>query len=138
MPEQNDPQTNSADEPILESPNADALPSPHDARNEIDRESRHMRMGNVLSSAIQEGKQQVPLEPDPLMMKPNQIESWRIFKIMSEFVEGFDLIRKYTLAATFFGTARSSFDPSIYEAASALAGKLAKTGFAVITGGSSG
>ncbi|MBU1754777.1 TIGR00730 family Rossman fold protein, partial [Patescibacteria group bacterium] len=68
----------------------------------------------------------------------NYRDSWRIFKIMSEFVEGFELLQKYGLAVTFFGTARESFEPHFYQAASELAGKLAKSGFAVITGGSKG
>jgi uncharacterized protein (TIGR00730 family) len=72
------------------------------------------------------------------MSKPSQLESWRIFKIMSEFVEGFDVIRKYSPAATFFGSARESFDSEVYQAATELAGRLAKAGIAVITGGSSG
>ena len=95
-------------------------------------------MGNMLSGAIEEGKRNVPTSPDALVSKPNQLESWRIFKIMSEFVEGFDLIRKYTTAATFFGSARESFDSQIYLDATDLAGRLAKAGIAVITGGSSG
>ncbi len=66
------------------------------------------------------------------------IESWRVFKIMAEFVEGFQILRKYNLAATFFGSARSQLGEQIYEDATALAGKLATSGFAVVTGGASG
>lgn len=73
-----------------------------------------------------------------LVCKPNKIESWRIFKIMSEFVEGFDVIRRYSLAATFFGSTRTKPDDKIFIQASELAGRLAKRGFAIITGGSSG
>ncbi len=128
-----------SDEPIINSPSGDMLPSPHDARKEdISRDERHHVMGNMLSGAIEEGKRNVPEVPDPLMSKPSQMESWRVFKIMSEFVEGFDLIRKYSPAATFFGSARESFDSAIYQAATDLAGRLAKAGIAVITGGSSG
>ncbi|MDR3546915.1 MAG: TIGR00730 family Rossman fold protein [Candidatus Pacebacteria bacterium] len=101
-------------------------------------DDRNHVMGQRLSSAIEEGKQRVPELPDPLVSKPNQLESWRVFKIMSEFVEGFDLIRKYSLAATFFGSARETFDSQIYLDATDLAARLAKAGFAVITGGSSG
>jgi uncharacterized protein (TIGR00730 family) len=129
-----------SDEPIINSPAGEALPSPHETRmsSDISRDERHHAMGSMLSGAIEEGKRSVPELPDPLMFKPNQIESWRIFKIMSEFVEGFDLLRKYTKAATFFGSARESFDPTLYQAATDLAGRLAKAGFAIITGGSSG
>lgn len=66
------------------------------------------------------------------------MESWRIFKIMAEFVEGFDMIRKYNLAATFFGSARCELGEKTYQDAEALAQKLAKSGFTIITGGASG
>lgn len=68
----------------------------------------------------------------------NPIDSWRIFKIMSEFVEGFEMIRKYEKAATFFGSARSGLDDKRYKEATELAGRLSKDGFTVITGGGSG
>ena len=100
--------------------------------------AHHEVMGQVLTKAIQRGKDEVPTVPDPLVRKPNELESWRVFKIMSEFVEGFELLRKYGLAATFFGSARQSFAEHFYDDATALAGKLATAGFAVITGGSSG
>lgn len=92
----------------------------------------------MLTRAIEEGKTEVPANPEPLVCKPQQIESWRVFKIMSEFVEGFEVLRKYGLAATFFGTARETFSPAVYADASALAGRLAKAGFAVLTGGNAG
>lgn len=126
------------EEPIVDAPAGAVLPSPHEAREEISTAERHHAMGNVLTSAIEEGKHQVPVVPQPLVARPNQLESWRIFKIMSEFVEGFDIIRKYSLAATFFGSAREVFDPVIYQSATELAGRLAKVGFAVISGGSNG
>lgn len=91
-----------------------------------------------LASAIQEGHKTVPEDRPLLVCKPNKIESWRVFKIMSEFVEGFDVIRRYTLAATFFGSARASFEDDVYKHATELAGRLSKRGFAVITGGGTG
>jgi uncharacterized protein (TIGR00730 family) len=114
-------------------------PVPLRAANTMSNSTEHHEvMGQVLTQAIQQGKRQVPNIPDPLVMKPADLESWRVFKIMSEFVEGFELLKKYGLAATFFGTARNTFEPHFYEEASALAGKLATTGFAIITGGGSG
>lgn len=91
-----------------------------------------------LSNAIHEGQRTMPADPSPLVCKPNKIESWRIFKIMSEFVEGFDVIRRYSVAATFFGSTRTTPDDPIFQQASELAGRLSKRGFAIITGGSSG
>ena len=93
-----------------------------------------------LAKTVHEGRRSIPAPEDrPLLVcKPRNIESWRIFKIMSEFVDGFDVIRRYGLAVTFFGSARSSFEDQVYKDATELAGRLAKKGFAVITGGSAG
>ena len=66
------------------------------------------------------------------------MESWRILKIMGELVDGFELLKKYKLAATFFGSARDTLDPQVYKDAEELAARLAKSGFAVITGGAGG
>lgn len=105
---------------------------------ETNTTEHHEVMGQILARTIERGKQEVPAVPSPLVCKPRELESWRVFKIMSEFVEGFEAIKKYGLAASFFGTARSGFEDHFYKEASALAGKLAKVGFAVITGGSAG
>ena len=98
----------------------------------------HEVMGQILTRTIQEGKREVPAMPDPLVCKPRELESWRVFKIMSEFVEGFEILKKYGLAVSFFGTARASFEDHFYKEATELAARLAKDGFAVITGGSAG
>ena len=66
------------------------------------------------------------------------IQSWRIFRIMSEFVDGFEILRKYSTAATFFGGARFNPTDPYYKSAELLAAKLAKKGFTVITGGGPG
>lgn len=66
------------------------------------------------------------------------IQSWRVFRIMSEFVQGFELLRNYGLAATFWGSARLTPDNVYYKAAEELAAKLAKKGFAIISGGGGG
>lgn len=91
-----------------------------------------------LAKAVHEGPRTMPEDRPLLVCKPNKIESWRVFKIMSEFVEGFDIIRRYGLAATFFGSARASLGDDVYTNATTLAGRLTHKGFAVITGGSSG
>ena len=57
---------------------------------------------------------------------------------MSEFVNGFDILRKYSTAATFFGSARLTPQDPVYKAAEQLAAKLAKKGFTIITGGGPG
>lgn len=91
-----------------------------------------------LATAVHEGRREMPEDRPLLVCKPRKIESWRVFKIMSEFVEGFDIIRRYGLAASFFGSARASFEHETYQHAEELAGRLAQKGFAIITGGSAG
>ncbi|MFQ5423800.1 MAG: TIGR00730 family Rossman fold protein [Phycisphaerae bacterium] len=65
-------------------------------------------------------------------------ETWRIFRIMSEFVEGFDTMSQIGMAVSIFGSSRSAPDSSEYRNAERLAGRLAEKGFAVITGGGPG
>lgn len=91
-----------------------------------------------VAQVVHEGQRTMPEDRPLLVCKPTKIESWRIFKIMSEFVEGFDIIRRYSLAATFFGSARTEPGDVYFEQATELAGRLASKGFAIITGGSSG
>ncbi|MBI4065916.1 TIGR00730 family Rossman fold protein [Candidatus Kaiserbacteria bacterium] len=91
-----------------------------------------------LAKVVHEGRSTMPEDRPLLVCKPKKIDSWRLFKIMSEFIEGFDILRRYGLAATFFGSTQASFEDEVYIHAEKLAGRLAKKGFAVITGGSSG
>ncbi len=65
-------------------------------------------------------------------------DSWRIFRIMSEFVEGFETMANLGPAVTIFGSARSSPGNPDYHAAEQTARQLAKAGFAIITGGGPG
>lgn len=73
-----------------------------------------------------------------LFESDDAIQSWRIFRIMSEFVSGFDVLRKYSTAATFYGSARLTPRDPLYKEAENLAAKLARNGFAIITGGGPG
>lgn len=64
--------------------------------------------------------------------------SWRIFRIMAEFVDGFNFISKFPRSVTFFGSARFTDQDEHYRAAQKLARLLAKAGYAIITGGGPG
>jgi uncharacterized protein (TIGR00730 family) len=65
-------------------------------------------------------------------------ESWRVFKIMSEFVEGFEVLSDLPPAVTVFGSARTKPDHPTYQQAQQLAARLAEAEYAVITGGGPG
>lgn len=65
-------------------------------------------------------------------------DPWRVFRIMGEFVEGFDELATITRGVSFFGSARVSADDQYYEAARETASLFAQAGFAVITGGGPG
>lgn len=76
---------------------------------------------------------------DLLDMNGDAIESWRVFRIMSEFVMGFELLRKQGLAVSIYGSARTQPGDPYYKQAEELAAVLVKKkGFTVITGGGPG
>lgn len=65
-------------------------------------------------------------------------ESWRIFRIMAEFVDGFEVLAPIKRAVTIFGSARTKPHEKDYKAAEEMGRLLAKNKFAVITGGGPG
>ncbi len=65
-------------------------------------------------------------------------DAWRVFRIMGEFVEGFDTLARLGPAVSIFGSARTKPSDQYYQAAQATARLLAEEGFAVITGGGPG
>ncbi|HEU4795412.1 MAG TPA: TIGR00730 family Rossman fold protein [Pyrinomonadaceae bacterium] len=65
-------------------------------------------------------------------------DTWRVFRIMGEFVEGFDELATLTRGVSIFGSARSKPEDPDYIAAQETAALLAAAGFAVITGGGPG
>ncbi len=65
-------------------------------------------------------------------------DTWRIFRIMAEFVEGFETLSKIPQAVTVFGSARTRPGDPEYRRAEELGRALAKAGHAVITGGGPG
>ncbi len=65
-------------------------------------------------------------------------DSWAIFKVMSEFVEGFEKLAKIGPCVTIFGSARTPRDHYYYKTAEEIAAKLVRHGYGVITGGGPG
>ena len=65
-------------------------------------------------------------------------DPWRIFRIMSEFVEGFEELSDIKEAVSIFGSAKALRTSKFYKMAMATAGMLARSGYAVITGAGPG
>jgi uncharacterized protein (TIGR00730 family) len=65
-------------------------------------------------------------------------DSWQIFKVMSEFVEGFEKMAKIGPCVSIFGSARTTEDNTYFELAEEIAYQLTQKGYGVITGGGPG
>lgn len=76
----------------------------------------------------------MPPGDDP---QPSQ-ESWKIFQIMGEFVEGFERLSRIKPSVSVFGSARTQADDPMYLLAEEISLKLSDAGFAVVSGGGPG
>ena len=65
-------------------------------------------------------------------------DSWRMFKIIAEFAEGFDLMRDLPPSISIFGSARAGRDTAIYTETEQISYLLDKKGYGIITGGGLG
>ena len=83
----------------------------------------------LLAAPIPESQKSVPF---------NQSDTWRIFRILGEFVEGFDSLADVGMAVSIFGSARTKPDHPQYQAAVETARLLGEAGFTIITGGGPG
>jgi uncharacterized protein (TIGR00730 family) len=68
----------------------------------------------------------------------NMRDSWRLFKIMAEFVDGFESLADVHPAVSIFGSARTKPGDESYDKTVVVAKKLAQNGFNIITGGGPG
>jgi len=93
---------------------------------------------------VQQAKSGSPTEDEQLLQSPSQevpfteTDPWRVMRIMSEFVQGFDALAELSQAVTVFGSARTPPGDSNYEAAVETAYLLGEAGCAIITGGGPG
>jgi len=65
-------------------------------------------------------------------------DMWRIFRIMAEFVEGFETLSRFGTCVTIFGSARTRADHPHYKLTVDVARAVVRSGFGVITGGGPG
>ena len=85
----------------------------------------------------------LPASKLPLVEPPSSDDfrssfHWRIFRIMSEFVDGWTFLADYKKVVTFFGSARTAAGTKWYEEARKLGNMLANAGYDVVTGGGPG
>ncbi len=65
-------------------------------------------------------------------------ESWKIFQIMAEFVEGFERLARISPSVSIFGSARTPVDHPYYKLTEDIARSLSDAGFSVVSGGGPG
>jgi uncharacterized protein (TIGR00730 family) len=65
-------------------------------------------------------------------------DSWRVFKIISELVEGFEKLARIGPCVSIFGSARTHYNDKYYKMAEEIAYQLVRNGYGVITGGGPG
>lgn len=105
--------------------------------------ARQVSASRVIDDAIRDYEEPIT-EDEKLLQTPPTGESftksdpWRVMRITSEFVEGFDTLASVERGVTIFGSARISPDDPHYAAAQEVARLLAKAGFAIITGAGPG
>lgn len=69
----------------------------------------------------------------------HSLDSWRVFRILAEFVDGFETMTSLGPSVAFFGSASPNFkEKQYYDLATSLAKKIAERGFGIITGGGPG
>jgi uncharacterized protein (TIGR00730 family) len=95
-------------------------------------------MGDDLRKESDLGTQDERLLQTPRGEEFLHTDTWRVFRIMGEFVQGFEDLAQITNGVAIFGSARTLPDDPSYQAARETAALLARAGFAVITGGGPG
>ncbi len=96
------------------------------------------RAGRLAVPPQQAPADRVLLERSAIEELSHHADPWRVLRILSEFVEGFDALNDVGPAITVFGSARAKQTDPYYAAGRSLGASLAKRGFAVITGGGPG
>src|SRR5436190_8661789 len=113
-----------------------------DVRLEQEMASDPSRDNPTLNQAARTGarmeEERLPNEPRPASADFTHTDPWRVLRIQGEFVAGFDALADVGPAVTIFGSARISRKDPMYGVAVATARRLARAGFAIITGGGPG
>jgi uncharacterized protein (TIGR00730 family) len=119
-----------------------ARKAPASAPQEIQAQNNRLMPNMTLNRAAQMGAltedEQLLKRPAPEREDFTRSDTWRVLRIMGEFVNGFDTLAHVGAAVTMFGSARTSEDDPMYWKAVELGRTLAEEGFAIITGGGPG
>jgi uncharacterized protein (TIGR00730 family) len=100
--------------------------------------SERRRAGRLVVPRQQAPADKMLLERSAIEELSHHADPWRVLRILSEFVEGFDALNEVGPAVTVFGSARALPDDPYYKSGMAVGAALARRGFAVITGGGPG
>lgn len=107
-----------------------------------DERSLHRPKKPLISPSSPDFKEQIEreIEEREKFAKLDFTESdpWRVFRVMSELVEGYGALARIPPSVTFFGSARLTPDDPLYEKIKITASLLAQKGFGIITGGGPG
>src|SRR5260370_26278128 len=96
------------------------------------------RAGRLVVPQHQAPADKMLLERSAIEELSHHADPWRVLRILSEFVEGFDALNDVGPAVTVFGSARTKPDDPYYAMGRSLGAALARRGFAVITRGGPG
>ncbi len=128
--------------PGLAGKNPPARTPPTSSAAELEEKNAHLNPNQTLNRASRMG---APTEDEELLKRPapaptdfTRSDTWRVLRIMGEFVTGFDTLAGLGAAVTIFGSARVAPTDPMYDNAVRLARMLAEEGFAIITGGGPG
>src|SRR5215210_3638635 len=126
--------------PVSKRPTQRRAPTP--SSQDLEARNTRLRPNMSLNTSNRIG---APTEDEQLLQKPTpapadftRSDTWRVLRIMGEFVNGFDTLASVGAAVTIFGSARVEEEDPVYEDAVNLARMLAEEGFAIITGGGPG
>jgi uncharacterized protein (TIGR00730 family) len=102
-------------------------------------EDRHRPAGEAAHYHETEDERFLRSAPAPETIPPAMgADAWRVFRIMGEFVEGFEALSRLGPAISFFGSARTLPTDPMYQACRETARCVGEAGFAIITGGGPG
>ncbi len=109
---------------------------------ELEAKNAPLKPNVTLNRSVRMG---APTEDEELLKRPaaqradfTRSDTWRVLRIMGEFVSGFDTLATLGAAVTIFGSARITERDPMYQQVVDLGKRLAEAGFAIITGGGPG